>query len=74
MSENEFLAIIGLLIFGACLFLIGQASLWLINRSDLYSQDRYDKAFKQIIKRERQLDKQRARNERLKADGVQQHF
>jgi hypothetical protein len=40
-----------------------------MNRSDLYSQDRYDKAFWAIVKREKRLDKQRVRNERHMADG-----
>ena len=67
MLDLLFLFGVVILLIGA-LVLIGQAALFYMNRSNLYVQERYDKAFKQIVKREKQLDKQRARNERHTAD------
>ncbi len=67
MSDTIFF--FGMLIcLAGMLILIGEAALFYMNRSNLYSQERYDKAFWQIVKRERRLDKQRARNERHMAD------
>ncbi len=60
-----YFGLIGLIV--GTLILIGQAALFYMNRSNLYSQERYDKAFWQIVKREQRLDKQRARNERQAA-------
>lgn len=72
MSDMVFFIGIGFLLCGT-LVLVGEAAVYYMNRSNLYAQDRYDKAFRKIVKREKQLAKQRARSERLKvtADGSQ---
>lgn len=58
------------LIIGA-LVSVGQIFLHIANRSDLYSQERYDKAFREIVKREKQLQKQKARRNKLEdANGI----
>ncbi len=72
MFDSTFIALVVLFI-GAGFVLLGRGALWYMNRSSLYSQDRYDKAFWAIVKRERRLAKQRARNEKHKetVDGLQ---
>lgn len=72
MSETTFLVLLGVLGIGMCLLIIGEAFLFYINRSNLYSQERFDAAFRQIVKREKKLEKLRARNERFRetVDGI----
>ncbi len=67
MSDTIFFIGMAFCLIGM-LVLIGEAALFYMNRSNLYSQERYDKAFWQIVQRDRRLDKQRARNERSVAD------
>lgn len=64
MPDELFFLAIGFLICGA-LVLIMEAFKYYANRSNLYSQERYDKAFKQIIKRELKLEEQRKRHQNM---------
>jgi hypothetical protein len=70
MPDMVFFIGIGFLFCGL-LVLMGEAAVYYMNRSGLYSQECYDKAFREIMKREKQLHKQMERIERLSetADG-----
>lgn len=73
MSDDTFFLLVAVMCFGAALILMGMAYSHFIKTNPLYAQDRTDKAFREIVKREKKLDKQRARIERFRetVDGLQ---
>lgn len=73
MSDDTFFLLVAVMVFGAMLTLMGMAYSHYVKTSPLYEQERIEKAFREIVKREKKLGKQRARTERLRetVDGLQ---
>ena len=67
MPDTMFL-LITLFAVGMILMIGGQGFLMFMNRSDLYSQDRYDKAFREIIKNELRLERAQRRQKMLTSE------